>query len=100
MRLRWGELPVFLVTVRPTPGSASAVSMACSVKPVRPARCPRAALRNCARLRRRLNAALCGAAVTTASSLGGELLAAEGAAQVKNLAAALGRHAGAKAVTA
>src|SRR5690349_22921565 len=100
MRLRSGELPVFLVTVSPTPGSVASVAMLWSEKAVRPARCPRAALRNCARLVRRLSPVLRGPAVIAARSLGGELLAAESAAQVQNLAAALGRHAGAEAVAA
>ena len=54
MRLRSGELPVFLVTVKPDARrSASSPAIACSEKAERPARLPRAALRNCARLVRR-----------------------------------------------
>ncbi len=69
MRLRSGELPVFLVTVKPTPGIASATAMACSEKPERPARAPLLALRNSDRLRSGRNPALEGAAVIAASGL-------------------------------
>src|SRR3954469_5553922 len=100
MRLRCGELPVFLVTVRPIPASGALIAMACSENAVRPARWPVAALRNCARLRRRLSPLVCGAAVMRPDPLGRELLAAERAAQIEDLATVLGRHAGAEAVAA
>lgn len=98
MRLRSGALPTFLVTVSPRPGVSAATAMACTDSAGRPARLPRAALRNCARLVRRRNPACCTRAVVTASPLGRQALAAESAAQVENLAAGLGRHAGAEAM--
>ena len=55
MRLRSGELPVFLVTVYPTPGTGSATGTACNTKPRLAILLPRAALRNCARFFRRRN---------------------------------------------
>ena len=57
MRFRSGELPTFLVTVKPTPGSLSALATACSPNAERPARLPRAALKNCERRFRRRNVA-------------------------------------------
>ena len=100
MRFRSGELPVFLVTVRPTPGAPVSTGTICSVNPLRPARDPRATLRNCARFLRRRNWSLRGPAVIAASVLRGQALAAERAAAIENLAAVGSRHALAEAVAA
>ena len=100
MRLRSGELPISLVTVKPIPGSSFALAMACSENAERPTRWPRAALRNSDRFLRRRTAPSTGMAVSTANALGRELLAADGATAGENGTTVLGRHAGAKTVAA
>src|SRR5690242_12505561 len=101
MRLRSGALPIFLVTVSPRPGGSVSAAIPCSENAVRPARLPRAALRNCARLVRRLSVwGRSGPAVMRPRPSGGDALAAEHAAAVEDLAAVLGSHAGTKTVAA
>ncbi len=101
MRLRSGELPTFLVTVKPTPGNTSSTGATCIPNAERPARLPRAALKNCERRLRRRNVASAGAsAVIRPTALGRELLAAVATATVQNRTAVLGRHTGAETVTA
>lgn len=53
MRLRSVAVPVFLVTVKPTPGTESETLTACKTKPRLATLLPRAAFKNCARLTRR-----------------------------------------------
>src|SRR5690606_39014603 len=101
MRLRSGELPTFLVTVKPTPASSSIAGIACSPNADRPARLTRAALRNCERRFRRRNFTdwIGSSAVIRPKPLSRELLATVATTTVQDRTAILGCHAGAETVT-
>src|SRR5690606_11735744 len=86
--------------VKPMPAVSSSTATTCSPNAERPARLPRAALKNCERRRRRRNVAwLEVSAVIRPTASGRELLAAERATAVQDRAAVLGGHAGTETVT-
>src|SRR5947199_4873294 len=100
MRCRAGELPVFLVTVRPARGPSAALpgarALACRVKAAKLKRRPLPARWYSARCVSRPQ----GRASAKALRSGRQLFAAARAPRVEHLAAAHGRHAGAKPVPA